>query len=151
MAEAFLLTEELKQAILSRKGQPSTHVVEQGAIRRFAEAIEDANPLWIDEMGARQSRYGGIVAPPTFLRSCSAAIPTVPELDDLSRVLDGGSEWEYFQSVRPGDHITTISQFTNLSQRTLSVGIAVFAVMETTYTNQLDQIVAKQRSTLIKY
>ena len=151
MAESFTLTDELRQAILSKQSEPTTHVVERGAIRRFSEAIGDSNPLWSDEIEARRSPYGGIIAPPTFLRSCSAAIPAVPELDSLTRVLDGGSEWEYFEPVHPGDTITAVSRVANISQRTISVGPAVFIVMETTYTNQLDQVAAKQRSTLIRY
>ena len=151
MAEPFNLTEELRKAILGKQSEPTVHEVEQSAIRRFADAIGDPNPLWNDEVEARRSHYGGIIAPPTFLRSFSGAVPEVPELNSLTRILDGGSGWEYFEPVRPGDTITTVNRVANLSQRTLSVGLAVFIVMETTYTNQLDQVVAKQRSTLIRY
>lgn len=40
--------------------------VEKGAVRKFARAIDDANPLYTDESAAKSSRYGRPVAPPTF-------------------------------------------------------------------------------------
>ena len=151
MTEPFTLTDELRKSLIGREGPGSSATVEAGRIQRFAEAIEDANPLWNDQVQARRSRYGGIVAPPTFLRTISAAVPSVPELSALTRVLDGGSEWNYFEPVRPGDTITAVSRIMNLAQRTLRIGPAVFATVEVTYTNQYDQKVATQRSTLIRY
>ena len=43
--------------------------VEKSAVRKFAEAIGDSNPLYVDEEAAKGSRYGGIIAPPTFPRT----------------------------------------------------------------------------------
>lgn len=43
--------------------------VERGAVRRFAEAIADPSPLYLDEEAARRSRHGGLLAPPTFPRT----------------------------------------------------------------------------------
>ena len=44
-------------------------LVERGAVRRFAGAIADPSPLCVDEGAAARSRYGRIVAPPTFRRT----------------------------------------------------------------------------------
>ena len=151
MADALVLTDEMKRSIVGRETEPVSHPIERGAVRRFAEAIEDTNPLWTDEAQARRSRYGGIVAPPTFLRSLPRAILEVPELESLTRVLDGGSEWRYEEPARVGDVITAVTTVKNLSQRTLSIGPAVFVIAETRYTNQLGQLVATQRSTMIRY
>ena len=151
MPETLVLTEELKASIKGRQGEPVSTLVERGAIRRFAEAIGDDNPLFSDDAQARRSRYGGIVAPPTFLRSLPSGRVSVQELDSLTRVLDGGSEWSYLEPVRPGDTITVVTRIANLSQRNLSVGAAVFLIVETTYTNQLGQVVSTQRSTGIRY
>ena len=45
------------------------NLVERGAVRRFAEAIADSSPLYTDEEVAAQSRYGHLLAPPTFPRT----------------------------------------------------------------------------------
>src|SRR5271166_3798802 len=75
MANKYVTDEVRKQIGL----QSEAHVVEveRGAIRRFAEAIGDPNPLFHDEVAARRSRFGGIIAPPTFCRSLGAAIPEI--------------------------------------------------------------------------
>ena len=125
--------------------------VEKGAIARFAEAIEDSNPLWTDEVAARQSRYGGVIATPTFLRNLRTERPELPFEAQYQRVLDGGSEWEYFEPVRAGDRITAVNRVTDLSERSGRMGPMIFMTTVTTYTNQLDQVVATQKSTLIRY
>jgi acyl dehydratase len=39
------------------------------AIRKFADGIGDSNPLWNDEEYAQKTRYGSIVAPPSWIYS----------------------------------------------------------------------------------
>ena len=48
---------------------PVRNLIERGAVRRFAEAIADPSPLYVDEEVARRGRYGGLLAPPTFPRT----------------------------------------------------------------------------------
>ncbi len=43
--------------------------MERGAVKKFAEAIADPNPLYVDEAAAEKSRYGRLLAPPTFPRT----------------------------------------------------------------------------------
>ena len=101
-----MITQEMLDAIGVESG-PATHEVEKGAIKKFAEAIGDPNPLFTDEKAARQTRYGGLIAPPTFLRSMEPGPPKAPFAIPYDGLLDGGSEWEYFGPVRPGDRITS--------------------------------------------
>ncbi|MFN3974871.1 MAG: MaoC family dehydratase N-terminal domain-containing protein [Dehalococcoidia bacterium] len=149
MAQATLLTEEQRRSLIGKGSKPVSTFVEKGHIRRFAEAIGDPNPLFNDEVAARQSRYGGLIAPPTFLRAVRSEMVEV----DLpgSRLLDAGSEWEYFEPVRPGDTITATARIVDVRERPLRVGQAIFVIQEITYTNQFGQKVATQRSTLIRY
>jgi len=51
------------------RSEPVRNTVERGAVQRFAEAIADPSPLYVDEEAAARSRYGRIVAPPTFPRT----------------------------------------------------------------------------------
>jgi len=57
------------ERFIGQRSVPVTNVVEQGAVRRFAEAIGDANQLYVDDEVAKSSRYGGLIAPPTFPRT----------------------------------------------------------------------------------
>lgn len=145
------ITEAIRQKAIGTESAPEIVEVEKGAIKRFAEATGDPNPLWDDEVAARRSRYGGIVAPPTFLRTARAAVPELPFKNPFERLLDGGSQWEYFEPVRPGDRITAVTRVSDLTERAGRLGPMMFVVFEITYTNQLDQLAAVQRSTLIWY
>ena len=48
------------QSLVGRRSRPVVNWVERGAVRRFAEAIGDPNPLYLDEEAAQKSRYGPI-------------------------------------------------------------------------------------------
>ena len=148
---ATFLTEAMRQEAIGLEGPPATLEVEKGAILRFAEAIGDPNPLYTDEAAARQTRYGGLVAPPTFLRSLRGASVELPFDLSFGRRLDAGSDWEYFQPVRPGDRITAVARIADLTERSGRLGVMVFMTTVTTYRNQFDQLVATQTNTLIAY
>ena len=101
--EESVITQEMKEAV-GIESEATTYTVEKGAIVKFAQAIGDDNPLFNDEQAARMSRYGGMIAPPTFMRSLISKSP--PSFKNpYSAALDGGSEWEYFEPVRPGDRM----------------------------------------------
>ena len=124
--------------------------VERGAIRRFAEAIGDPNPLFNDEEAARQTRFGGMIAPPTFCRSLGTPFLKSSGWREF-RGLDGGSEWEYFQPIRPGDRITVVSKLADIRETEGRLGPMVFITIETSYTNQFGELCVMQRSTAIRY
>ena len=147
----FSLTEEMKRQAIGVESPPATTEVEKGAIERFAEAVEDPNPLYTDEAAARRSRYGGIIAMPTFFRSLRVERPELPFDVPFERVLDGGSEWEYFEPVRVGDRITGVARVMDVAERSGRLGPMLFTTVLLTYTNQLNQVVATQQSTLIRY
>jgi acyl dehydratase len=149
MANKYVTEEVRKQIGL----QSEAHVVEveRGAIRRFVEAIGDPNPVFHDEAAARKTRFGGIIAPPTFCRSLGAAIPEIKINMPQFRGLDGGSEWEYLEPIRPGDRIRVVTKIADIRESAGRLGAMVFITVETSYTNQHDQLCAVQRSTVIRY
>ena len=150
MATESVITQQMQDAV-GVDSAAATYVVEAGAVRRFAEAIGDPNPLYREERAARRSRYGGLIAPPTFLRSMEAGEETVPFRNPYPEVLDGGSDWQYFEPVRVGDTITVVSRIAGLTERTGRLGPMLMVSRETEYTNQLGDTVAKQLSTYIYY
>jgi len=145
MSDMKVLSEDDRKRLLSMSLPVAAMDVEKGQIKRFAEAIGDFNPLWVDESG------GGVIAPPTFLRVMISELPAPRELEPFPRMLDGGSDWTYVTPIKSGDAITAVTRFVSVNQRNIAIGAAVVLVLETNYTNQHGQIVAKQRNTLIRY
>ena len=144
------VTDEVRKQI-GMQSEARVVEVERGAIRRFAEAIGDPNPLFHDEAAARQTRFGGMIAPPTFCRSLGAAIPENTIGMGEFRGLDGGSEWEYLEPIRPGDRISVVSKIADIRESAGRLGPMVFITVEISYTNQFSQLCALQRSTVIRY
>lgn len=145
--------EELKSKV-GVESDPVVYTVEKGHIRRFAEAIGDDNPLFADEAEARKSQYDGIIATPTFTRAFFARGDddegVTREGTDV-KVLDAGSEWEYFHPIRVGDTITVTTKVADTYQKDGRIGMMTFDVRETIYKNQLGQVVITRRDTGITY
>ena len=162
-----MLPEEVTRYI-GKKGPPSVFDVEREAIRRFADSIDDPNPLYWDEEYAKKTKYGTIIAPPGFIsapwfsgrpRKWGQKGETVP--DDTAgvraaivkagfgRILDGGIEYDFIKPVKAGDTITSQSAIADITVREGSIGKMAFLITETTYTNQDGEVVAKARSTSI--
>jgi acyl dehydratase len=59
----------LYEGFVGQSSEPVRNIVEREAVRLFAEAIADPSPLYWDEGAARRSRYGRLLAPPTFPRT----------------------------------------------------------------------------------
>jgi len=57
----------LKESVGKRSNKVK-NTVERGMIKKFAEAIGDLHPIFIDEEAGKRSRYGQNIAPPTFPR-----------------------------------------------------------------------------------
>ncbi len=152
MAEESVIPEELR-SWLGVESEPNVVEVEKGHIKRFAEAVGDPNPLWQDQVHASKSRYGSIIAPPTFLQD-AALLKLVPKLmgikGPLTRHLYGGMELEFFKPMRPGDVITARSKLTNLYEKEGKDGKLLFIIIEARFTNQRGELVAKGIHTFIK-
>lgn len=143
---------ERMKSNLGNATTPVTYDVEKGHVRHFAEAIGDPNPLWRDEIYSRNTPHGGISVPPTFTR---AFIPSDEDesqpRDSEERVLDAGSEYEYFAPIKIGDKITVVSKIAEVFQKDGRLGPMTFQVKEVSFTNQFGQVVATRRDTGIYY
>lgn len=134
-------------------GQP----IEEGMIRRFAEAIGDDNPIYRDKNFAEQTPSGGIVAPPTFVSEWNHhEVLTIDEhgiyLGDTrlpGRLLRAGNEYEFLHPLRQGDIITTKSKVSDVYEKKGMSGTMTFIACESTYFNQRHELSCIQRSLFI--
>ena len=153
MTEASIITEEVK-GLLGVEMNPKVVEIEKSMIKRFAEAIEDTNPLWQDKDYAQNSKYGNIVAPPTFvhyLRSAEFVRLLLDTKCPATRILNGGNEIEFFHPIKVGDIISITDKVVDIYEREGKAGKMLFIVWESVYKNQKKDTVARVRSTLIRY
>lgn len=125
-------------------------------IRRWAQAMHNANPLHYDPDWAAASRFASIVAPWSFAvatdlaHGCGPAnVGRIPD----SHLIFGGDEW-WFSGDRivPGDAIRCYPMpFDYKVRQTGFAGPTCFQRGDTAYVNQRGVRVAYQRSTSIRY
>lgn len=118
-------------------------VATRDAIRHFVNGIGDINPLWRSVDVARNTRYCGIIAPPTFLLAVAQGLRRSGEerLPGFS-MLNPLIEFEWFSIIHENDSIT--AEETYMEPRDLGVKNGVRRLLELgkrTYRNQRDEIV----------
>jgi acyl dehydratase len=125
-------------------------------IRRWAQGMQNPNPLYYDQAYAEQSAFGGIVAPQSFTVCTTVGHGAQPAIQGNvpgSHMLFGGDEWWFYgPRIRPGDKIRCDRMLIDYKvTHTKFAGPTMFSRGDTTYVNQHGEIVGKQRSTSIRY
>ncbi|MCJ7522245.1 MAG: MaoC family dehydratase N-terminal domain-containing protein [Dehalococcoidia bacterium] len=152
-----MVPDELKQHI-GKIDPPHVREVERGAIRRYADAVGNGNPLYFDEEYASESRYGTIIAPPGFFGWSMQSVPSSEGIIGLMtaminagyyRILDGGMSYEFFLPVRAGDIVIASPKVKDVNAKEGKSGTMMVCDFETTYLNQNGDLVAKAYQTLI--
>ena len=98
----------------------SAYEVGREHIRRFAEAIGDLSPAYLDPAAAQALGYPDVIAPPTFLtvlnfRFASEGPIADPELGlDYSLVVHGEQGFELHRPVCAGDVLTSVQTVTDI-------------------------------------
>ncbi len=125
-------------------------------IRRWAQGMQNPHPLYYDEAYAASSRFGRIVAPQSFAvctDDSHGAAPAIQGHIDGQHMLFGGDEW-WFHGPRifPEDRLRQERMlFDYKVTQTKFAGPTMFSRGDTTYINHRGEVVAKQRSTSIRY
>jgi len=152
-----MVPDDLKQHI-GKIDPPHVREVERGAIRRYADAVGNDNPLYFDEEYASESRYGTIIAPPGFFGWSMQSVPSSEGIIGLMtaminagyyRILDGGMSYEFFLPVRAGDIVIASPKVKDVNAKEGKSGTMMVCDFETTYLNQNGDLVAKAYQTLI--
>src|SRR5262249_58392570 len=79
MAERDEVREGLEKYVGKPMGPPSVapDPVNGPMIRHWVDAIDDRNPVYLDEAAAKKSRFVVILAPPALLQALSIAGPVI--------------------------------------------------------------------------
>ncbi len=130
--------------------------IQPNDIRRWAQGMQNPNPLHYDERDAAESCFGRLVAPQSFAvctDTSHGAGPAIQGHIPGQHMIFGGDEWWFFgPRIEPGDHITHDRMlFDYKVADTKFAGPTMFSRGDTTYINQRGEVVCKQRSTSVRY
>jgi acyl dehydratase len=171
-------TDELRARLEGYVGKPmgppsiAPDPVNLPMIRHWVDALDDRNPVYLDEAFAATTRHGGIVAPPAMLQAWTMPRPKlegiaerggapgeisadnpIPVLDEAGYVgtLATNSELEFERYLRPGDPLEVTTEVESISNRkTTSLGRGYFLTWITTYTSG-DEMVGRQLFRIFKF
>ena len=165
--EESLITDEMR-ARIGVESEPWTLEVDKTSVRMFARSCQYTDPVFYDEEFARSKGYRSLPAPPHYLgtpvynpRTSDPTFggprgggggPGGPRSGNprLRRVLNGGTDIEYFDTIQAGDVLSASSKVADISERQGSLGPMVITTTETTYKRD-GQTVAISRGTSIAY
>ena len=154
-----LVPPETRAMIGELLAPPQSETITALRTQQFAHAAQDLNPIYFDEAAARAAGYRTIVAPPTYLGYVIATNQPVDQMRtdgifrgdgkrialNVKRVMFGGQEWEFLAPAYVGDTITVETRLRGLDEKEGGSGPFVLQTIETTYTNQDGEVVARSR------
>ena len=156
MTQASIITDEMRAAI-GRESEPITYEVDRTGCRQFARAVGYTDPLYFDPEEARRRGYRDIPAPPGFLghpvivpgRPATAMGPDLRA--GFTRILNGGTDVEYLDTVCAGDVLTAVTRLVDIKERQGNIGPMLITTREATFRNADGRVVAVLRGTGIAY
>jgi acyl dehydratase len=127
--------------------EPWCYEATRDNIRHYAHGIGDDNPLWCDpEYGAR-SRFGTLVAPPSFLFACDRIISGYVGGLPGVHAMWAGADWSWHLPVKRNDEITTEAALKDLiDHQTRFAGRAIQQIYHVKFYNQRRELVAEADS-----
>jgi hypothetical protein len=153
-----LITDEMR-AQIGVDLSPVRHEITRTSVRMFARAVGHVDPVYYDVEAAQRAGYRDLPCPPGYLgtvafdprdsrdpREAVARLKTT-----LARGLNGGTEFEYFDTPCAGDVLISTSRLTEVEGKQGSLGPMIVTRNETTYRYEDGRTVAVFRGTGIQY
>ena len=129
----------------------------RSAFRQYALAVGDFNPVYSDREQAAVIGLRDVMGPPTLV--CDTWQYVDSDMDERGDLvgrgffgeltgLRAGNEYEFFQPVHPDDVLTARWVVKDVYERTGRSGTLIFQIIEATYYNQRDELLARNTETL---
>jgi acyl dehydratase len=134
---------EMKGTKLRLGMMQNNELVCEETLRKFVNGLGDTNPLWRDKEHAQNTRFGTLVAPPSWLYSVFGAgiMHGLPGVHSFH----AGDDWEFYKPVFLGDRIRpeAIAQGYEEIKGSHFAAQMIKQLQERRYYNQRDELVAK--------
>ena len=143
----------LKSQIGVEQSFTSPDVLTSGTFRQYCQATGDSNPVYFEPAFAKMIGHDGLIAPPTLVCESEQFRGPVEVNTILSeRIhfmghwydwLRAGNNYEFYQSVRIGDLISTKKRFEDVWKKKGKSGNHIFRKIVIHYSNQSGKRLAR--------
>jgi acyl dehydratase len=156
-----LLTDEIKALVGREASYTAPEELGRAAIRYFAVAVGDDNPLYTDDSYARAHGHPSVVAPPTLICETNQYAGLPRDADGYAghswhleipgtRLVRGGNSYAFHRPVRPDDVITATWRIESVTERVAAGGRPMLVIISrAVYTDQHGEPLATNEETLI--
>src|SRR5262244_1651344 len=127
--------------------EPWCHEATRDNIRHYAHGIGDDNPLWCDPDYAAKTKFGGIIALPSFLFSTSRIVSGYVGGLPGVHAMWSGADWRWHRVVRRNDEIRSEVWLQDvIEHQTHFAGRAIQQIYHVEFFNQRGEKVAEADS-----
>ncbi|MFF3611530.1 MaoC family dehydratase [Streptomyces sp. NPDC002580] len=156
-----LLTDELRALIGRTVVYTAPEPLGRAALRYFANAVGDTNPLWTDSAYARAQGHPDVIAPPTLICETNQYTGLPPDEDGYAghtwgirvpgtQTVRGSHAYTFHRPVGPDVRVTATWTLVSLDERVTSGGRPLLVVgSRCRYTDQHGTLLAENEETVL--
>lgn len=133
---------------IGKQSNKVKNMVERGAVKKFAEAIGDLHPIFVDEETGKNSRYSKNIAPPTFPMVFDYGTINGLNLPNKG-LIHGEQTYHYERPLLVGEELTCYSVVKNYFEKKGTQGEMGFLVLESFGEDDMGQVVFTSTQTVI--
>lgn len=115
--------------VIGERSNKVVNVVERGAVKKFAEAIGDPHPIYLDPEYGKASRYQNNIAPPSFPRVFDYGTIDALKLPNAG-LIHGEQIYKYKRPLVVGDELYCYSLVSDYYEKDGGTGKMGFLIIE---------------------
>jgi len=167
------------ESFVGQEAEPprvARYAVDAAMIRNWVEALDDRNPVYVDDEAARASGRRGIVAPPAMISTwvmrgvrrwrevqrmraegqaedgASSRLLALFDDEGYTSVVATDVEQVYEREVRPGDHVTCRSTIEAITgPKSTQLGEGYFLTLGKRYEDAAGAVLATERFRMLRF
>jgi acyl dehydratase len=140
----------LDPSLVGHESPPQTGEITAQAIRAFADAVGDPNPIFRDPAAAQQAGFAGIPAMPTFVTRFRVQLAEAGLDPRRAQVLHGEQEYAYTRPLYAGETLVMRNRVAAIRQSARAGGMAIMTLEQLGDTETGERVVTGRSVVIVR-